>query len=1068
MENFSLTSEVEKCMAAGNDLMFSGLSGSARWWMIKQLLQFGNQRLLILLPEEEAAVDWCRELKKFTGMTANRFPGRDFIFMKENSAQNEMERLHCLQLLLDNPQHSWIMVATAGSLMYRIKAPDNFRQESISLQPGQRFPRGELIEALIKADYERVDTAVRPGHVAVRGSVIDVFPVGDDEGLRIDFFDDEIDSIRRFNADDQRSSGVAGQVSISPADEIDGYGRSGLLDYLPPNTLVWMDEPREFYKNLERQLRRYEGSLREARREGKELRELALWRSEELRQALTQQQMVYHSFFSGNIAQAQVGYFQHISQTEMESFQGREQDLWQRLRRWQQDEWRIVMALDSRKQQQQLQQQLIDEHISGIEFIEAGVKQGFASPTLRLALLTSRDIWGKIGGKTARRRQKSEGERVFLEELHLGDYVVHENYGIGIFRGITQVETDGITREYLLLQYAGTDKLYLPVEKLDLLYRYASSGEREPRLHKLGGSEWERTRNKVKQSIEELAQELLELYARRENAVGYAFSPDTPWQGQFEADFPFQETPDQLQAIEEVKRDMESSRPMDRLLCGDVGYGKTEVALRAAFKAVMDGKQVAVLVPTTVLAEQHGETFRQRMASFPVSVEVLSRFRSRAQQKKITEDLKKGSLDIVIATHRLLSKDIEIYDLGLLIVDEEHRFGVVQKERIKSLKAKVDVISLSATPIPRSLHMSMTGLRDFSVIETPPPERYPISTYVLEYNPEIIREAIQDEIARGGQVFFVHNRVQDIYRVQTELQELLPGVRMAVGHGQMNEEELAQVLIEFNSGAHDVLLCTTIIESGLDMPNVNTIIIDMADRLGLAQLYQLRGRVGRSNRIASAFLCYRPDRALNEEAQKRLNAIREFNELGAGLKIALRDLEIRGAGNILGGEQHGHIYAVGFDLYCRMLQEHAAGLRGEEVEKVIQPQLDIDADYYIPDHYITDPGTRMRLYKQVLQANDEAELNEAQEEVLDRFGPIPEPVDNFIKIARIRLLARQHEIKSFQRRGREIEIETVKPLYQHKMQLKNGGKMRLLNANTVRLVPDDAGLDSLLTLFRNM
>ncbi|MDI9467377.1 MAG: transcription-repair coupling factor, partial [Bacillota bacterium] len=545
--------------------------------------------------------------------------------------------------------------------------------------------------------------------------------------------------------------------------------------------------------------------------------------------------------------------------------------------------------------------------------------------------------------------------------------------------------------------------------------------------------------------------DLLKLYAARQSREGHAFSPDTPWQAQFEESFPYQETPDQLKAIRDVKRDMESRRPMDRLICGDVGYGKTEVAMRAAFKAIMDGKQVALLVPTTVLAEQHYLSFQERFQEFPATIEVLSRFRTAAQQKRILEDLRKGVVDIVIGTHRLLSKDVSFKDLGLLIIDEEHRFGVAQKEKIKAIKELVDVLSLSATPIPRSLHMSLTGLRDMSVIETPPPERYPITTYVMEYNEEIIRDAIMNEVERGGQVFFVHNRIEDMHRVKNELEKLVPGVGIDMGHGRMKEEELSRVMMDFLQGKFAVFLCTTIIESGLDMPNVNTMIIDEADKLGLAQLYQLRGRVGRSHRLAYAYLTYRRERVLSEVAQKRLNAIREFSDLGSGMKIAMRDLEIRGAGNILGPEQHGFISAVGFDLYCQMLEEETARLKGQVTAPQFNPQFDMDVDMYIPDEYIPDSGTKMRIYRRMLLAADMQEVEEIRQELLDRFGPLPAPVQNFLEIASLRIMAKTKEIKMLRRKGREIEIQVAGKLPADLHQRMQGLKFRRINNHTVRL-----------------
>ncbi|MEN6461651.1 MAG: transcription-repair coupling factor, partial [Syntrophomonas sp.] len=682
-----------------------------------------------------------------------------------------------------------------------------------------------------------------------------------------------------------------------------------------------------------------------------------------------------------------------------------------------------------------------------VEMVDKTIENGFVSQTLEMALISEQDIWGKRTGPKSKKPARVE-QRLLVEDLKLGDYVVHENYGIGIYHGVTQVETEGVTREYILLQYAGTDKLYLPVDKLDLLHRYTTSEEKQPRLSKLGGTEWDRTKKKVAESIQEMAEELLNLYAIRESISGYTFSKDTPWQQEFEDSFPYQETPDQLKAILDVKRDMEKSRPMDRLVCGDVGYGKTEVAMRAAFKAVMDSKQVAILVPTTVLAEQHYETFSARFQDYPTTVEVISRFKSTSRQKEILKDLQKGAIDILIGTHRLLSKDLQFKDLGLLIIDEEHRFGVAQKEKIKAFKNNVDVLSLSATPIPRSLHMSLTGLRDLTVIETPPPERYPVTTYVLEYNEEIIYEAVMSEIERNGQVFFVHNRIQDIYKVQEKLAQLLPGVSIGIGHGRMKEDELARVIVDFVKGKYQMFLCTTIIESGLDMPNVNTMIVDEADKMGLAQLYQLRGRVGRSNRIAYAYLTYRPERIITEAAGKRLNAIREFNEMGAGMKIALRDLEIRGAGNILGPEQHGYIQAVGFDLYCRLLEQQTIGLKGLSVKEDVNPQMDIDVDYYIPDTYIPDAGTKMRIYRRLLLAREKDEIEDIENELLDRFGPLPRPVENFLQIALLRIKAREKEIKGLRRKGRQMEIQVATDLPQDFMNRSGHLKIKKINDST--------------------
>lgn len=1024
-----LWEQLRKTIAAGEDILLSGLNGPARTYFLQQLADKRRGKLLCMVASEEKAYDLADDLKRLVGENkVFLFLERDFIFMKENSSLSEVQRIFTLQELMLHPQRQAVIITTPGGILYQIMSVEEMRQRTLTLETGQDIALGQLLKHLVTAGYERVDTVTRPGQLAARGGLVDVYPLGECQPSRIDFFGDTIEAIKHFDLNSQRSTQPVAQVMIHPCDEIENASSAAsLLDYLPSRSLIFFDEPRDFYNALEKQSKRYRDHLLEARKEDKSIAALQLLGADDIRGALGGQTVIYHSFFAGNIPQVKIGLYQHIAQREMETFHNRMESFYQRLQEWQANNYEIILAIKNKKQQEELAGQLSDYHISGVKFTAQPFEHGFISPDIGLALVGERDLWPKKSA-SGRKKPKTSEQRLLLEDLKLGDYVVHENYGIGIYRGVTQVKSDGVIREYLLLQYAGTDKLYLPIDKLELLFRYSSSEDKSPRLSKLGGTEWERTRKRVTDSLQDMAEELLHLYAARESMEGFAFSPDTPWQGQFEDDFPYQETPDQLKAIQAAKKDMEARKPMDRIVCGDVGYGKTEVAMRAAFKAIMDGKQVAILVPTTLLAEQHYQSFIQRFQNYPANIEVLSRFRTAGQQKKIVQAINQGAVDIVIATHRLLSKDVKFMNLGLLVIDEEHRFGVAQKEKIKALKAQVDVLSLSATPIPRSLHMGLTGLRDLSVIETPPPQRYPITTYVMEYNEEIVREAVMAEMARSGQVFFVHNRIQDIQRVKAELEKLLPQVRLAVGHGRMPEEELAQTIMDFVAGKYDLFLCTTIIESGLDMPNVNTIIVDMADHMGMAQLYQLRGRVGRSDRVAYAYLTYRPDKAVTETAQKRLNAIREFNELGAGMKIALRDLEIRGAGNILGAEQHGYIYAVGFDLYCRLLEQETAKLRGVVHTETVNPQLDIDVDYYIPDSYIPDSGTKMHIYRQLLLAAATEEIDDIRNEIEDRFGRLPAAVENFLQIARLRIKARDKDIKSLHRKGDKIEIVLNQPL----------------------------------------
>lgn len=704
------------------------------------------------------------------------------------------------------------------------------------------------------------------------------------------------------------------------------------------------------------------------------------------------------------------------------------------------------------------------------------LEEGIIFPKLKFVLFTESDIFDQSQRKKKRKiKTYDEGVKIAsFEELDVGDYVVHENHGIGKYLGVKTLEVQEHNQDYLLIKYADEDKLYVPTDQIDLIQKYVGTEGAQPKLYSLDSNDWARVKSRVEESVQEMAEELLELYAEREVANGHAFSEDTAWQQEFEADFPYQETPDQLEAIEEVKEDMESPQPMDRLLCGDVGYGKTEVAIRAAFKAVMDGKQVAMLVPTTILAQQHLNTFTQRFADYPVKVEMISRFRTAKEQKEILEKLEKGLIDIIIGTHRLLSPDIEFKDMGLLIVDEEQRFGVKHKEKLKDIKRNIDVLTLTATPIPRTLHMSLVGVRDMSLIETPPKNRYPIRTYVREYSEGLVREAIQREINRGGQVYFVHNRVADIDKVAARLKKSLPEAEIVTAHGQMSESKLEKIMLSFLNGEYDVLVCTTIIETGLDISNVNTIIINNADKMGLAQLYQLRGRVGRTNRVAYAYLLYQQDQVLSEVAQKRLQAIKEFTNLGSGYKIAMRDLEIRGAGNILGPKQHGHIEAIGFSLYCKLLEQAIKELKGEEKDFEKEVNIDLDVDAYIAEDYIPDSKQKIEIYKKISAVADMEDVQDIKDELIDRFGTIPQPVLNLIKIGQIKVLALDLDVDKIESKNDLVIIKfnTAKYLsgeqiielssqYQNQIRFKSSEEpiLRLINTNKEEI------LDILVEIF---
>jgi transcription-repair coupling factor (superfamily II helicase) len=810
---------------------------------------------------------------------------------------------------------------------------------------------------------------------------------------------------------------------------------ASLLDYFPDNTLLFMVDPlrcAQAAAQLSRELGEAQSTLLA---QGDILPRQAepAWSYTEL-MANNRRQLLGFSLFIHSSEEHPYRRTVSLSAKPVPRFHGQWDLFSDEVTHWRKQDYRVVIVTSSRQRSTGISDVLAEKNIPAYytlaepEFLPRSVTllhgtldAGFVFPDIKLAVLAEQDILPQK--KKKRRIKGKEGIRVGdYQELQVGDHVVHEQHGIGQYLGLRTLEVGGTHRDYLFIQYAGNDKLYIPIEQIDAVRKYIGVEGKKPKLYALGGGEWSRVKARVQASIQELAKELLALYAARETEPGTAFSPDHPWQRDFEAAFPYEETPDQLQAIREVKEDMEKSRPMDRLLCGDVGYGKTEVALRAAFKAVVDGMQAAFLVPTTVLAQQHYRNFVERLEGFPITLGVLSRFQSPAEQKATLKGLKEGSIDLVVGTHRLLSRDVRFKNLGLLVVDEEQRFGVRHKEKIKMLRQNLDVLTMTATPIPRTLHMSLVGVRDMSVIETPPENRYPIQTYVLEYADTLIREAVMRELGRNGQVYFVHNRVQSIDRWAAHLRELLPGVRLAVAHGQMPEDRLEQVMVAFMHGEYDVLLSTTIVEAGLDIPNVNTIIIHDADKFGLAQLYQLRGRVGRSNRIAYAYLTYQKDKVLTEVAEKRLQAIKEFTELGSGFKIALRDLEIRGAGNILGPEQHGFMMAVGFDLYVKLLEDAILTYKGTQNEKKVLPRIEIQADAYLPASYISDARQKIVFYQKVASVERIEEISEAKEELHDRYGPLPNAAENLLNVAHIRLLAEEMFVSSVGEEKGEIQI----------------------------------------------
>lgn len=806
---------------------------------------------------------------------------------------------------------------------------------------------------------------------------------------------------------------------------------SSLGDYVSEDILVFIDEPVKLSQRMENITLEHQEICKNLLEKGRILpRNIdILFNYEHICERLDNKQRLYlNTILHSNQGVRQDIKNYSIISKQNTSYHGFFEVLVNDLKEWKGNGSKVLIVVGTRTRGEKLRENLLADGIEvvysdsvskslipGTVIITQGsINSGFQYPSVGLVILNEREIFGndKKRKKPSKRKSKNLDINLFTD-LNPGDYVVHQAHGIGQYVGIEKLVIEGIHKDYLKIKYHDKDFLYIPTSQLDVIQKYIGSEGKAPKLNKLGGSDWVRTKKRVKESLKELAEDLVKLYAERKAIKGHSFSKDAVWQNEFEEQFPYEETDDQLRCVEEIKKDMESDRPMDRLLCGDVGYGKTEVALRAAFKAVMDGKQVAFLVPTTVLAQQHYNNFVQRMSNFPVTVEMISRFRTRAEQSKILKDLKKGQVDILIGTHRLIQKDIQFKDLGLLIVDEEQRFGVGHKERLKNMKPNVDVLTLTATPIPRTLHMSLIGVRDISVLEEPPEERYPVQTYVMEYNKEIIKDAINREMSRGGQIYYLYNRVRSIDVKASQIQELVPEARIGVAHGQMDEKKLEDIMLKFMEGDFDILVCTTIIESGLDLPNVNTMIIEDADRMGLSQLYQLRGRVGRSNRIAYAYITYKKDKMLSEIAEKRLQTIKEFTEFGSGFKIAMRDLEIRGAGNLLGPEQHGHIETVGYDMYCRLLDEAIRELKGElPAEKSLEVNIDLNIDAYISDDYINTEMQKIEMYKKIASIQDEQDVMDIKDELLDRYGDLPKPVENLISIAYIKALASKLDIVS--------------------------------------------------------
>ena len=1084
---------------------------------------------LVVTYDDTRAKEIYDDFRSFTSQVW-LYPAKDLLFYSADIHGNLMtrQRIAVLRRLMEDREG--VVVTTMDGLMDHLLPLKYLREQSITVESGQVIDLDSWKERLVAMGYERMAQVDGMGQFSIRGGIVDIFPLTEEVPVRIELWDDEVDSIRTFDLESQRSVEQLESITIYPAAEVvlsgdqlaagirrlekeektyekalreqhkpeeahrihtiieelrngldEGWRIGGLdayiryfcpdtvsfLEYFPQGeSVIYLDEPARLKEKGETVELEFRESMVHRLEKGYLLpgQTGLLYPAAEVLARMQKPFAVMLTGLDQKLPGMKVNQKFSIDVKNVNSYQNSFEILIKDLTRWKKEGYRVILLSPSRTRASRLASDLreydlraycpdVRETDSGngggdntgspdsgnpvavnaaankvrpgeILVTYGNLHRGFEYPLLKFVFITEGDMFGVEKKRKRRKKTNYQGKAIqSFTELSVGDYVVHEEHGLGIYKGIEKVERDKVIKDYIKIEYGDGGNLYLPATRLESIQKYAGAEAKKPKLNKLGGAEWNKTKTRVRGAVQEIAKDLVKLYAARQEKAGFQYGPDTVWQREFEELFPYDETDDQMDAIDAVKKDMESRKIMDRLICGDVGYGKTEVALRAAFKAVQDSKQVVYLVPTTILAQQHYNTFVQRMKDFPVRVDMLSRFCTPARQKRTLEDLRKGMVDIVIGTHRVLSKDMQFKDLGLLIIDEEQRFGVAHKEKIKHLKENVDVLTLTATPIPRTLHMSLAGIRDMSVLEEPPVDRMPIQTYVMEYNEEMVREAINRELARNGQVYYVYNRVTDIDEVAGRVQALVPDAVVTFAHGQMREHELERIMADFINGEIDVLVSTTIIETGLDIPNANTMIIHDADRMGLSQLYQLRGRVGRSNRTSYAFLMYKRDKLLREEAEKRLQAIREFTELGSGIKIAMRDLEIRGAGNVLGAEQHGHMEAVGYDLYCKMLNQAVLALKGETLEEdSYETVVECDIDAYIPGRYIKNEYQKLDIYKRISAIETEEEYMDMQDELMDRFGDIPHSVENLLKIAAIRALAHRAYVTEVVIKRQEVRL----------------------------------------------
>lgn len=1047
---------------------------SAALW-VETLRRDFNKNILVVAANESEAKAFHEALTAFSEDHMH-YPTKELVLFDAYAHSHQIlnQRISVMNKLCfgDTAQ---IVVAPIESLMTKIAPKELWLSERLQLKVGSTYKIEMLLKQLLRMGYEREDIVDRKGCFSKRGGILDIFVSEEETPYRIEFFDEEIDSIRRYDPTTQLSIEKMDMAIVGPAtesvlteslahqiihkieksikkitdeetlerletlvDQLHGgmvpenidkyYGMAfsenfnQLVDYLGADDLVvWLDSAR-IRERFDATLLSFEEALKDYLERQQAIPDQVAMVVDHgaLLKCIKRHQVITVDAITKRVVDFQTNEIVSVQTMESPLYHGKLEELNEDLKKWLYKGYKVVIALGSENKCKNVAEELREERIPFLEgdferlnsgicyLINEEMKSGFQLNSNKLIVLTDKELFGVPYRKKSNAVTRKKGQLIkSFNELAVGNLVVHENHGIARYIGLDQLMVDGLKRDYMKLHFSGDDFLYVPVENMDAIQKYVGGEEASVKMSKLGTGEWQRAKAKVKKSIEDMTDELLKLYAQRQSKRGHAFSPDTDWQKNFEDLFPYEETQDQLKSIVEIKADMEQELPMERLLCGDVGYGKTEVAIRAIFKAAMDGKQVAFLVPTTILAQQHFNNLTSRFSKFPIRVEMLSRFRTKKQQDKIIEDLRVGVVDVIVGTHRILSKDVEYKDLGLLVIDEEQRFGVKHKESVKLLKKNVDVLTLTATPIPRTLHMSLIGIRDMSVLEDPPEDRYPIQTYVVESDERLIRDWILREVDRGGQVFYVHNKVQDIDSVAGRLRELMPDVRIEYAHGQMAEGKLEKLMMAFLNHEFDVLVCTTIIETGLDIANVNTIIVNDADKMGLSQLYQLRGRVGRSNRIAYAYLTYQKNKVLSEIAEKRLKAIKEFTELGAGFKIAMKDLEIRGAGNLLGSDQSGHMSSVGYEMYCKMLEEEIRKIKGEEVETYTDTTIEFSINAFIPDQYIHQPQQKLDMYKRISGIRNKDEKYRVEEEIEDRYGTLPQAVYNLTTIAHTKALSQK-------------------------------------------------------------